>query len=700
MHRRLVALLFAAGVGLAQAPEPRAAPLDLEALAAKLDPGELPSVLAALPAERVDRLRRLATLLTEADTDLALSAGEVDGAAAAAAVAVLDAGSGPTAAGLWREILACSYFVRTDDERAVESALAQARGTVPWWHTAAAAAAARRRGLAARFLRQHADSTLLGTVLVGLAPWLPVAERAAVRSEALRRLGADADASTLSTCATSALRELDLDTAAALCDRAAAAPPPGILALRRSAAARLLLVRQRIAQARPLVEAARADGDAGRIARLRLLETCASDRVEAVARELVDADVAHALPFAMLAAHEAVRGRPAAGAALLQRAAGRPGVDATTAIATVLCRLMPLLARREESGSALEAVQQEFAELAAFVDAAAAADDSESAQVFRWLREHDLLVPSEEAMAAFRQALPSARELAAAMPESVQARWLLWTAAAVANDRAEANRVLAAPLPPALAGNHDLVRLRAELCVCDWLTGRGGTEAGLDAALRDLERVQQDGRDAAYLRGIVAWHAAARNHGDRERMRQARDHFAAAQRQVAERGWWRAASALVVVDLELGEPVDVQSLVARAPLRDGEDPHLGPSLMATLLLADDLDERDLGPLRAMLARIGQPHLLAVLHAAAAEGDARRDDPDGAARSARQAIEALGRIESYDLRPESGVASQGRLAWQFALDDWGLRFIVRLQRDLWALPLLPNLDRLRQIAAPK
>jgi hypothetical protein len=699
MRRSLAAIVCAASLGLAQSA-PDGAPLDLEALAAQLDPGQLPSVVAALPAAQVEWLRRRGGLLREADVDLALAWSEVEATRLAAVIAVLDGPVDANAVGVWREIRACSYFQRNDDQRAVELALAGLHGETPWWLAGADAARTRGRALAARFLREHADSPLLGEVLLFVASSLPVAERARVRRAALARLGAGADASHWILAASEALRELDLDGADALCARAATASPAPALAARRWTAARRLLLQERLALARPLAEAARGAGTEGAIARLQLLLTCGSAEVEATARALVAADVAHALPFAWLAAHEAVQGRHAVGAELLARAADRPGAGVTTAVATVLCRMMPLLAR-QPAAAERERLQHDLEALLQDVDAAAVADASPSAQVLRWLCAHDLLPPHADLFAALQQALPAARRLAAALPTSIAAHWVLWTTAAFAADPAVATEVLVAPLPAALAGQHDLVRVRAELFVRDLVAGRGGSAAQLGVVLADLERVQQDARDAAYLRGIVAWHEAVQRRGDRERMQAARDHFAAAQRSVAERGWWRAAAALAVADLGLGAAVDLQPLLDRAGLRDGGDPHLGPTLLAMLLLAADVDASTLATAQTMLARIERPAASAPLLAAAAVGAARRGEPGDAARHAGQAVAAIERLEPWDLRPDRGVASQGRLDWGFVLDRWGLQLRWACAYDLWALPPLPDRDGLRQlVAAPR
>jgi hypothetical protein len=599
----------------------------------------------------------------------------------------------PTA--LLREILACWRIGATDIREFLDRTFG-----IPvdeGWEKAAREPARRRaRALGARLLREHGKDAAATELLLRLDD-LDAATTWRMREEAIRRLGDRATAFDWLRYAKAALANLDLErTEASLgaADHAAGLPS---LAARRYVAQGLFELRRRLLAARQHAESAKQPGLAGQIAKLRLLGVANPDAAVEESRQLVASSVAHALPFSILASAAAMAGRLEEALAYLDQAAQRPGRDSLTASLGVTLRTLPHWRELQQRSAAetLEKVNAELQQCDAFV----AEDLSEPAELFRWLRKE--LHWLEPSAAKPGPDLDAAIAVQANLPDSAAAYRILLAAALLADDAAAARAVLLRPVPKALAALHDIAWLRASIYVDrDLREDHAPVPAELDAVLGDLERVEQDPADAAYLRGVRTWWEATRAGADESLLAKARACFAKAQREFGQRGSWRAASALCVVDSALGEPVDFAEL-QRAATQEGLSSRSSLVALPALVFADPRIDKDAATLwKGWVPLIDHESSLAVLQSACAGAWHRVGDAGAARDAAMAALKASADDQPKRLPLDRGVVVRGEFRWGFAFKLAEAVFSVNFDADFSVVPRVMNREQLQQIVDGK
>ncbi|MEO6593199.1 MAG: hypothetical protein ABIP94_00430 [Planctomycetota bacterium] len=699
--RSVVVVLCLVGVLVAQEPVPAAVsePLDLAALAKLLDEAPLPSVRTLIPADALARWDTLAARLAPEDLEDAAQFAATDTVRFAAAARILEQPdeARATTAGLLREIRACRLLEAAG--AAQESMRVMTKNAVryDWLPSLGDAAHRRSRGLSARLLREHPDDPAVGAFLLIVDDELTGYSAASVRADAQRRLGSEATSAQFVSLAASALEERDLDGAQSALAAMASAKMPKALVARRRIAARAFELRGRIIDAKAQVEIAKEPGLAGQIAHLRLLRAANSDAAVESSRELVAAGVQHALPFSVLAQDACAKGRLAEAAALLDRSAALPGRDALTVADMFWCKMVPMM-QKLPATDAEEQVKAKFTELLGSADTILASDDSEEAAVLAWFR-NELSWPLPGWEGTLGRSLAAAESLQRTLPASLTAYQTLLAAASFAEDRAAGLKVLMQPIPVALAELDELALLRASIFVRGLLAAdRTPSTAELDRVLGDLERVQRDGRDAAYLRGVLEWWSALRPGASTDVMREARAHFAAAQRGPVDVGMWPAACALFVADLGLGAHADLRDLLQQRELVDPDhEAPVGVSLLSLVLMSDDVSPAALAEVEGVFADIAHKPSLVALHSAAAVGRSARGDLEGSRRAAKQAMQAIAGGRATDLPHDRGVLSEGWFGLILGFRGPRPHLDVDLRIVFWILPSLPSPAQLKQFA---
>jgi hypothetical protein len=703
MRPLLLAVVLAGGIAACATIGPTPAePLDLEAIAKQLDPGSTPRVLDLVPAALVEKSNNVLAGVSTAAIDEVLRWNE-SGVLAAIGVLQQSDEARSTPAALLREIIACWRISASDNRTTwlevdigpnpLDRTIGLATDAGFWEKPVGEPALRRARALSARLLREHGEDPAATELLTEVSD-LDTATTWRMRDEAIRRLGDRATAFDWMRHARAALENLDLERAEASLDAADRAARLPSVAARRYVARSLLDVRERLLTAKQHTESAKQPGLAGQIARLRVLQAANPEAAVEESRQLVAASVAHALPFSILASASAVAGRHEEALGYLAQAAQRPGRDALAASIEVTLRILPQL-RQLQQGPADEAVKKLQDELK-LCDAVVAEDPSEPAVLYRWLRkERHWLEPSAVLPGSD---LDSAIALQASLPDSVDAYRILLAAALLADDAGAARAVLLRPVPKALAALHDVTWLRASIYIDrDLREDRALVPAELDALLGDLERVEQDPADAAYLRGVRTWWEATRAGADRSLRTKARESFAKAQREFGQRGLWRAASALSVVDAALGQPVDYDAL-QRASTQEGLANPSSLVALPVLIFADHRIDKDKATKWAEWStQIDQKGSLAVVLSACAGALNRLGDVGGARDAAMAALKA-----SADARLplDRGVVSSGEFRWGFSFKLAGAVFQANLASDLWVVPRVMNREQLQQIVDGK
>lgn len=699
-----VALVVGAVLAAQEPPASKQEPIDLEAIARQLEreieKGELPPVLDKIPAERLQSLVRLGDLLTREDVDeLVRWQTGSEAARMAAAVRVLridDARSRP-AVSLYREFLACSVLCGMGEW---SGDFADMFGLAPvpeWRRSAIASAGSRMLGLGARLLREHPDDPLVGRVLLRCSHRLR--DLPGIHREARRRLGTNATAADLLSCANLALHSEDLLAAEEMLAAARAAAPPVQLAERQEFAVNMVRLPRDLAEAKQHAEMAKQPGLEGRIARLRLLQITNSDAAFAECRQMIEDGVAHALPSSVLAGWNAWQGRIDEAKGQIDRAMSLPGKDAYTVAALFFVRFSLIAREKVRSGDEPDA-KEDVEALLRTADEILLPLESEEARFFRWVRkEWDFA--SEGMMQAVARSLPAALALQRSLPESRLAYLIVLGAAALTDDDAAALDAIRAPIPTALSGLHDLASLRASLFVTRHLRmDRSAPEADLDAVLGDLERAQQDPRDASWLRGVLQWSRAIRDGGTSEDLLAARSLFVKARRGLRVAGWWRSACALEIADEAVDASGDFAFLLDRVALRDGGEQGLGATLLTFLAKGKDAPPWVADHVRRAIAADSPAGDPATLHAATAEGLYARGDIAGARDSARRALEAMEQRDPRTVPYDRGVACANELRWGLVFRGARLEFTAILRNDLWILPKLPDRAWLQKVASAK
>ncbi|HEX5054154.1 MAG TPA: hypothetical protein VFZ65_20415 [Planctomycetota bacterium] len=690
-----------AGLGAQElVPAVAGQPLDLAALATSLDEEALPSVRALIPAEVLARWDALAARLAPADVEPVAQFAESESLRLAAAARILDQPDTEraTAAGLLREVRACRWFesAATGRDRTLFGMKYPAR--YEWLPSLHDAAHRRARGLGARLLREHPDDPAVGSLLLIFADELAGQPAARVRADALRRLGADATSLQFADCAYDSLEDLDLEAAESAFAAMASARPPATVAGRRRAAVRRFDLRSRLADAKAQVEPGKKAGLEGQIAHLRLLQAANDKAAVELSRTLVAAEVPHALPYSILAQDACKRDQLDEAASYLDRTAALPGRDALTFAATFWSRLSPMWRTRPNTPEALERLKANFVEALDRADHMLAGDDSEEAVVLAWFR-NELAWPLPGWEGTLGRSLAAAVSLQRELPGSLSAYQTVLAAVLFAEDEVAAREVLLRPIPAALAELDEVALLRATIFVQGLLAAdRAPVASELDKVLGDLERAQQDGRDAAYLRGVLDWSDATRPGAGSDAKRAAREHFVAAQRGPAEAGVWPAACALFVADLGLGAPCDPGDLMRQRQLVDPDnDSDPGVSLLALVLASDDAGAKMLEQVEARVDASESDSEQAVLHSASVVGRAARGDLEGSRRAAKRALQAIAKRSAPALPHDRGVRFEGRFALTVGFRGTRPRLDVALRGAFWIVPALPSRAQLEQVA---
>lgn len=703
MVRRFAAclLVLAGRVSAQETVEPPVWPVDLEAIAKKLEVAELPAVIDLVPADVAKELGELGATLSQAEIDDALEWSRGSSVAASAALRLFSQSgrSRTKAARLWREICACAVFSQGPRTSAVEEFVRDATG--PAWQRALATPAwDRLRGLGASLLREHPDDPLVGVFLASYGEdfGVSVADRRHIAEQVVQRLGAAAMATDYLRACTRTLADLDVAAAKRWLAAAEAAPRPGCVAGRSWVAGRLFELRGRIAEAEALFAVNAGAPLDKQILHVRRLQVCAGrEGALEECRRLIADDIPHALPFSIVAAEEVAHGNEGTAADLLARAVERPGRDVHTAVAMALCRLFPLTRRRAQSDEQRQQIEADVAAMLATADTILADDRSEAARLFAWMRKEVGLPPTSAQ--ALGDALQAARKLQKEMPASRPAYLLVLASARLSSDDAAVREALRGPVPEPLAGLDNVVRLRAQVMLQRALAaGADDMDADIEHAFAELARVQQDECEANYLRGVLQWSRGIRARDD-ALLGRARDLFGAAQRPRSAVGWWRSASALCVANIVLGNGAAFGELMEHALLRDHPRDHLGVSLLAIGLLDAHMPP-GLGRMALRAAADEASGVVAALHAATTVGSAGRGDAEGAREAARQALRALDDQRPQDLAPDAGVVCRGQFKWNFASRETCARFEIDLWSDLWVLPRLPDRESLQALAEGK
>jgi hypothetical protein len=670
--------------------------LDLEALAKRIDPGDTPAVLPLVPQALVQQSEWVVEGASQADLDTVLRWAEPEGQLfRVAAIHVLgqsDEARG-TAAGLLREIVACSRLGTPDpkvDTLRRTLGVAEAEGS--WTKRVMGPAHRRACALAARLMREHAGDVAIAELLKVESIFGDAT--AEVRDEVMHRLGERASAADWLWHAASMLEELDVAAAGVSLAKAAAARPPESLTVRRLTAQGLFDLNRRVAAAKRHADYSSKPGIEGQIAELRFLQAANPAAAVERSRKLVAASVEYALPFSVLASDAALMGRREEVHEHLARACKLPGHDLLTVSVAFWNRLMPqlrrLAAKGEEGARQIVAVLEEC-------DGLIGDDPSDEAVIYRWLRKE--LHWLEGKQFAPVPALPAAQALQASLPDSLQAYYILLAAALFAEDAAAARAVLLRPVPGNLAALHEVAWLRAAIYVTRELReDRALVDAELDQVLGDLERVQQDPGDASYLRGVRAWWESTRGDRGAELREKARKLFVVAQRGFGQRGAWRAAGAVGVIDAARGEPIDLTAL-RRVPVQEGlADTNCLAAYPALCCAQPDIDLDGVKKLQSWAINLDSSR--AVVQSAMASARKRLGDDDGAQAAARIALEASAEDSPTRLPLGRGVVMSGRFGMDLAFRTAWPNFQVSLAAELLVVPVVMGREQLQRLAGGK
>lgn len=711
---RLFVVVLCTGLLAAQTPSPQAsvtdddAPLDLLALAERLDPGTLPSLVELIPDQWKQRAKWLAGEFRGAELKQVWD-GELSRVPTTLYLQALWQLQAPSTAAesLSQELRACAYLAGFRSAYDVADRLGgEAKPDQRWLVDIRAPAELRWRGLAARLLRDHGDTPELLDVLLDLLLALAHRDRredlgtvpaARLTWERLRRLGERACDGDWLAHATACMTAMDLPATEAALARAEAAPAEPQLSRRARAAEEAYSLRQRLLAAKECAARRNEPGLAGRMAQLRFMWICGSPAVVGASRDFAAAHVDHALPYTILWWNAVLTGSepPAPWA---REAMARPGGGAEAAYLFLFqhclgrIRSIEAIVDDAERLAALDAINKAFDRLLASFDAG-----TEGGDVLRWLRQAGL--PGEPRIAAMAKLLPSAVDLVRRWPASRTAYDILLFSALVAEDGEAARAALLQPIPPALARLHEPAAQRARILVLRDMQARRSLDSpGLKRVLGDLARAQGDPRDADYLRGVCHWWASTEANGTQAMRQAAADRFAAAQLGPAASGWWRVAAAAFVARVSLQQRVDWDDAARILSLchSSERDPALVPFL-ATLFQFQQAPIEELRGWTEVAQGVGHPASSAVLRAAMAEGFAKLGDADAARGEADQALTAVDQCSSMHLPHDRGVLAEGGFRWSVEMSSGGLDLIVRPALELWIVPSVPAVGRLKQLA---
>lgn len=708
MGRSLAAFVFATGLCLAQAPLPDEAPLDLEALAAQLDPGEEPSLEGLIPVNVVEWLRERAKPLTATEArEIWDDANDPLFGALACRVAAggRDAASEPQR--LLRELKACGWFEAAVRSKGAAAILDVDDDLPAWRYELGKAAAPRWRWLAAKILREHGDSSVVADVLSSLAhkPGALDMEVTPQRlsRESIRRRGSAVDRTDWLRHAEVCLRALDLDAASAASAAAAAARSSRTATQQRKDATRAFHLRQRLARVSDAAGGLEAEGAAGRLAQLRLHLRCDLDAaIETATRLQADGDES-ALALAILAFAAWFEGRSEDAEALLARSLAAPGLDIDVAAVLMAVRGLRTLRRVGKLGFDDVGVRDEVATLRRDLDRCLADDSSEPAEVMRWLLDAGVLVPTGEP--ELDRLLPSAVALQQRLPDSHEAYCILLGCALDATDGELAREALLRPIPAALVGLPDVALLRAKAFVLTELRADRPTDSPeLARVLADLREIDGCDRDVAFLRGVCEWWEALRPGGEEEHRRAARTEFAGRRWGPSDAVWAPAATALFVAEASLGRAVDWNE-----PLRVLELRHRGDRVPAyvpywsQVFVSPSLPLDKLRALEASMGEVSHEASQAVVRAAIASAWSRHGEAAAARDNAAAALAAIEQRSSFHLPHDRGVLVAAGLRWNVSFSTGGARIDIRTPLDFWIVPPVPGVDELKRLAgraAPK
>ncbi|MCA8965024.1 MAG: hypothetical protein H6838_10965 [Planctomycetes bacterium] len=668
------------------------APLDLPALGKSIDPGDCPEVYAKIPANYREAAAEAFGDATPASLRLALERAEPESNAwILAAVAILarsDDEPRPPAA-LVDEILSCDRCAQLWHRENVLQTL-RSRETDAAINDEPAQT--RRLALLAKLLQQHGDSLEAATEALH---WRET--RTALSDDDLERLidrlGPDAGATQHLRLAEEWLRRAQPERA----QRALANAQQWWQTHRDRIDAHdqeaALQFGNRLRRLAAIPEPPAGEEGAAR-QRLRRLQLIDPEAALAHARQWIDAGAADALPFAVAASEVWRRGQPQQALALLDRAKTLPGKDALYATLMFVLRLSPILADKEIDADVKAVVSRQLQDY----DKAIADDDSIEASFFRWLRDN-LAFSEPWAESAMRDLLPEALVLRDQQPDVPQFARLVFAAASGSRDRAAARKALLAPLPEPLRGLAGLQLERAAALLSFAATDDSTILSdALEAAIADALAAGADPRDGAYLQGVALWMQAVQATApDRIRTlgRQARAKFVAARKQPGEPGHARTEHALWVMAAAAGQVPDGAGWRIFCQ-RDGSPTRQrSPAPFLALLGQMSPDDPDL---RQAIdeALQSEPYACArvTLATALASICAKKRDSEGAHRASLRALQALEGALFRIPAPGSGVNRNAEFRYALATQLAAAHIVVTFHDELWIIPKLPDLTKLR------
>jgi hypothetical protein len=651
-------------------------------------------VVAVLPKAWRDQCLRFVGHLTEPELEVALAEASTATAGLAAAVAVL-AGTrqAKDPAVQWLRMARAAHRVGLEAQMAQLERVLR-RTDSPASAADAPAQRACRAGVAA-ILRDHAASREAQLACLLAAAWPEAWPALAAWAPKLATLPEQRDRLTF---ARALLQRGELPAARAVLDTIPGADAPQMLGSRELLDRDLRRLRERLRALEQLPEPVAGDETGGKLARLRRLQLTDRDAALAECRALVAADFAHSAPSTLLAIAAMNAGNQAELETHLDRALALPGADANTAILLLTVRLVALIeaAKRQEAGG--EALLRELAAgHLRRADAIVGADNSEAGVMYRGLRA--LGWPLEREGLALLEDLPGLRALAQQLPESLSLHTLL-LAAAMHRDDAAARQVLAAPPPAALATSPALQRTRAEVAVAlaAQLPEPAAQRQFVEPFLVALAAAQNDPRDAHLLRGLLVWGGAAAMADPTAARQLAAAEFKAADRLPFDRGAWLLASSAWVAQLVAGAVPDAAEFARVREISDesGDPRTLVPVLAAYLLYGDPSGVKS--AVKNLLGQLqGEPVGSYVLHSASAEVEARAGQREAARSAAKEAL-ALREAVGQNLRfVEHGLLPLRQVGFRLTAWSSGPELLVSLRCDFMALPPLPDLGRLEQLA---
>lgn len=673
------------------------APLDLQAIAERLDPGERPDILAAIPAPLRKASADAFGGIDLAGLHRAMLHGQPNSdAAALAAIAVLEqlGTDEDRDARHWCQTVACGLLLQRYQASDLFHSLVRSERQEQEIQEVARRAKAYAASLSADLLRSRQDSEVAlrlllwrGDVRPGLTNdhlhWL------------VTTLGERADGEDLLRLAREWLRRDQAEPARA----AAAALTAWAKANPTECEASLHEIAHELRRELDLVAKmpqGQGDSPAARLARLERLQRIDPPAAEALAAELVAANAGNARPYSVLASSAFLQGKRQEALALLDRAAKLPGRDVLYATLLHFLRIGPIVAKPDLDDEVKAAVERLWAE----VEAEVRSDPSPEAQFLRWLRKN-LAMGTPWSAGAMTEMLPPALALRDANPEVPQFARLVLAAAITARDATAAVEALRTPLPEPLRGLPGLHLERAS-ALLTWgaIHDAAAIREDVEVVLGEAEVAGADPREVAYRRGLLAWQLARRADGDamQRACREAQRLFALARKQPGEPHYARNEHAHRVLQVLFDEPLDGPSWPISC-LRDG-----GPASARTstpILALLELSTPDTDPIPPNLVATAEregPTSERVNHLAILAGARqRRGDAIGAAEAAKAALQAFDAAPLRIPPPGCGVVLVGEFRYFLGVRNAKADVSVQFVNDLWVAYGVPELTMLRRWA---